>query len=318
MLTLLIGRAGSGKSDFLVTQICQSTQRRQLLIVPEQFSHEAERRLCAVGGNGISRHGEVLSFTRLYNRVCAVCGGGAAPSLDGGGRLLLMHNAVGQVAAHLSVYARPSQKPQFLSGLLTTLDECKSYCVTPEDLGEAASQTDGLEGQKLADLALIFGAYEALCARAAADPRDQLTKLAARLKESGFARGLDIYIDGFTDFTPQERLVLSALLRDAHGVTVALTCDKLEEETEDIFSPARRTGKLLLRLAEDCRVPAQTVHPPKREEHKALPLQWLEEHLMDSVIVPQEGPCPNVELFAANSPWSEMEWAAARILELVQ
>ena len=47
----------------------------QILIVPEQYSHETERALCECGGDTISRYAEVLSFTRLASRVFSVCGG---------------------------------------------------------------------------------------------------------------------------------------------------------------------------------------------------------------------------------------------------
>ena len=50
MLRLLLGRAGTGKTTSILRQIAASGgTRRQLLIVPEQASHETERRLCAVG-----------------------------------------------------------------------------------------------------------------------------------------------------------------------------------------------------------------------------------------------------------------------------
>ena len=66
MLRLLLGRAGAGKSTAILRRIAASGgARRQLLIVPEQASHETERRLCAVAGNQVSLYAEVLSFTRL-------------------------------------------------------------------------------------------------------------------------------------------------------------------------------------------------------------------------------------------------------------
>ena len=77
-------------------------ERPQVLLVPEQNSHEAERALCKVGGNGVSLYAEVLSFSRLANRVFLAAGGLGEAELDAGGRLLLMHRAVKSVAAQLS------------------------------------------------------------------------------------------------------------------------------------------------------------------------------------------------------------------------
>ena len=53
MLKLLLGRAATRKSTALLRRIAQeSTRRPQLLIVPEQHSHDSERRLCAAAAIG--------------------------------------------------------------------------------------------------------------------------------------------------------------------------------------------------------------------------------------------------------------------------
>lgn len=81
MLKLILGRAGSGKTTKVLERLCRAGQERpQVLLVPEQQSHEAERALCRAGGDGVSLYAEVLSFSRLANRVisqAAAWGGGA-------------------------------------------------------------------------------------------------------------------------------------------------------------------------------------------------------------------------------------------------
>ena len=90
MLKLILGRAGSGKTTAVYRRMCGAgAERPQVLLVPEQNSHEAERALCKVGGNGVSLYAEVLSFSRLSNRVFQAAGGLGEQELDGGGRLLL-------------------------------------------------------------------------------------------------------------------------------------------------------------------------------------------------------------------------------------
>ena len=321
MLHLLLGRAGTGKTHTLLEQIAATgNQRPQVLIVPEQHSHEMERRLCAVGGNGVSLYAEVLSFTRLYNRVSSVCGGLAEPTLDPGGRLLLLCSALRAVSGQLKVYRRPSRRPAFLTGLLATVDELKSCRVTPEELWNAGTETGGGEGDKLADLSLIYGAYEALAAQRWTDPRDRLTRLARMLSEQGWARDRDIWIDAFTDFTPQERQVIAALLRTARSVTVALTCDGLEAGSgeTDIFAPARRTAGQLLRLAREQGTGSQ-VHVCKTPAAPGTPaLVHLEAQLFAPAPAPYPEAAEEITLFTAHTPYSEVEWTAAEILRLVR
>lgn len=165
MLHLLLGRSRTGKTTAVLERISAAKQGKQLLIVPEQNSHEAERALCRFGGNQAALYAEVLSFTRLASRVFAQTGGSATPTLDAGGRLLLMYAALKSLSGNLSVYARPSQKPAFLAGLLATVDECKSYRVTPEALMETGDELGNQQGEKLKELGLIYGAYDAMTAR---------------------------------------------------------------------------------------------------------------------------------------------------------
>ena len=319
MLKLLLGRAGAGKTAAILERVAAAKKGRHLIIVPEQSSHEMERRLCAVAGNRACLHAEVLSFTRLASRVLANAGGLAAPALDPGGRVLLMCAARKAVSTALTVYARPSQKPAFLSGLLATLDECKQYCVSPEDLTRAGEELPGQEGEKLRDLGLIFGAYDALTARVAADPRDRLTRLAEGLSESGWAQGSTVYVDGFTDFTPQQLQVLRQLWRQAGSLTVSLTCDGGEEQQEaGIFAPARRTIAQLTRAARTDHIPVETEVLRGRNYCKVKELFYIEEHLFSETPHAWKGETEGVKLFTAVSPRSEVEWTAAEILRLVR
>ena len=72
----------------------------------------------------------------------------------------------------------------------------------------AGCEAEGPEGEKLRDLSLICGAYDALTAQVALDPRDRLTRTAEKLKDCPWAAGRDLWLDGFTDFTPQQIEVL--------------------------------------------------------------------------------------------------------------
>ncbi len=318
MLTLLLGRAGTGKTESVLKRLGEGTKTYpQLLLVPEQYSHDTERRLCKTLGNIASNRAEVLSFTRLYSRVCDRAGGSALPCLDAGGRLLLMRAAVKEVGENLTVYRNPSRKSSFLSGLIDVVDECKRYQVTSAQLLGVSDEVGGLEGDKLRDLGLIFGAYDALTARIAADPRDRLTRLAEGIKSCRWPSGCGIWVDGFTDFTPQELQVLKVLLEQGNDLSVALTCDSLNGEEDDVFSTARRTAHTLLRLAKEAG--AQThVEILNEAGGRADALLHLENNLFAASGEVWTEDCSEVTVFAAESVRSEVEYAAATIRNLVR
>lgn len=321
MLKLILGRSAAGKSTRVYRRMCKEGQLRpQILLVPEQNSHEAERKLCEFGGDGVSLYAEVLSFSRLCSRVFLAAGGLGDQELDGGGRLLLMYHAVKSVSDKLTVCQRAAGRPAFLQSLLATADELKSCCVLPKDLSRAGEDQEGPGGEKLRDLGLIFGAYDALTAQTALDPRDRLTRAAEKLKDCLWGAGKDLWLDGFTDFTPQQLMILERLLTQSHSMTVTLTCDHLEEDEGEtgIFSPARRTAARLLSLAKKRGIPCEVEHLVPVEGGRTAALQHMEAHLFGHK-KPQSVPCGGaVELFAAYSPRSEVEWTAARILQLVR
>lgn len=320
MVKLILGRAGCGKTTAVLERLCQAGQElRQVLMVPEQQSHQAERALCKAGGDGVSLYAEVLSFSRLANRVFLAAGGVGEPELDSGGRLLLMYQAVKAVSQELTVYARPSRRPAFLENLLATVDELKSCCVQPQLLLQAGEEVEGPEGDKLRDLGLICGAYQALTARTALDPRDRLTRAAEKLSACLWAKDMDLWLDGFTDFTPQQGEVLAQLMAQAHQMTVTLTCDHLEEDEggTGIFSPARRTAAMLLRLAKERGISCEVEILSGDYSSRASGLSKVERELFG----PQGEPtsCEGaVELHRALIPRSEVEWAASRIRTLVR
>lgn len=311
MLKLILGRAGCGKTTTVLKRLCQAGQeRRQVLMVPEQQSHQAERALCKAGGDEVSLYAEVLSFSRLANRVFLAAGGVGETELDSGGRLLLMYQAVKAVSQELTVYARPSRRPAFLENLLATVDELKSCCVQPQLLLQAGEEVEGPEGDKLRDLGLICGAYQALTARTALDPRDRLTRTAEKLSACPWAQDMDLWLDGFTDFTPQQGEVLAQLMAQAHQIIVTLTCDHLEEDEggTGIFSPARRTAAMLVRLAKERGISCEVENLSSNCFSRVSALNKVEQELFG----PQQEPasCEGaVELHRALTPRSEVEWA---------
>ena len=88
MLRIIWGRAGTGKTGIVLEELrCRAAERRPggFLIVPEQYSHEAERELAMRCGDTASLYVEVLSFTRLAHRVALEVGQSARTYMDKAG-----------------------------------------------------------------------------------------------------------------------------------------------------------------------------------------------------------------------------------------
>ena len=312
MLTILIGRAKTGKSDTILRRMAElGESSQQILLVPEHASHQAEVDVCRACGDTASRHAEVLSFRRLGERVLSITGGIADVTLDNGGKLLTLQRALLETAPQMTVYRKPSQKVGFLEQMLALFDELRSYEVTPEILYQQAQDIDGSTHDKLTDLSLLYAAYEARLRRPGLDARDRMTKLCDHLEESGYVRDKDIFIDGFTYFNAQERRALAIFLRQARSVTVTLLGEV--NSREEIFEPTLKTMSMLERLAASEGKPVKLLSLTN-EDPSAL--GHLEHHFFGENL-PYEGDSTAIRLREAATVYSEVEQTAADIRRLL-
>ncbi|NMA34116.1 MAG: helicase-exonuclease AddAB subunit AddB, partial [Clostridiaceae bacterium] len=139
-LRIVYGRAGSGKSSFCYNEIrekvsgADSTEtglpKPLLLIVPEQFSLQAEKNLARItGASGIYR-AEVLSFRRLAYRVFSEVGGVTRRHLDSAGKSMLLFRILDRLGGELKVFSRTALRKGFIESLSDAITEFKRYDIT--------------------------------------------------------------------------------------------------------------------------------------------------------------------------------------------
>lgn len=317
MLHLLCSPDRVRNAQAVIDRICAEAGKGrtgQILIVPEQYSHETERALCAAGGDAISRYAEVLSFSRLASRVFSVYGGVCQEYLDKGGRLLTMYLAVQNVQKEIKYYAAVCAKPEFLQRLCDGVEEFLSYGLTPRQLLEASESFSGQFSQKLHELGLIYESYLAVCSTGRSDPVTRLMRLGELLQETDFLAGKTVWLDGFTDFTALELRILEALMRYADQVTVSLTTDR---SRQNIFRTANDTGRTLRQLAERWQVPVQT-EPLEGHSHRTPALQhWLDQVFRTS-LAPRNEDQGAIYLHHASGAEAACGFATGKVQKLVR
>ena len=309
MLTIWIGRAGSGKSARVLETMGRERENRpQLLLVPEHTSHEAELDLCRACGPTASRNAEVLTFQSLATRVLSETGGLAEVTLDNGGKLLTMRRCLQELHSNLKVFGRPSQRAAFLHQLTTLADEFYAYQIAPEMLYRHVADMEGAMGDKLRDVALIFAAYDARLRNGETDVRSRVQKLHDSLPQSHYLDGKDLYLDGFSFFNKQEESVLALALRRCHSVTVTLLGDR----SGQLFQNAAAQKERLVRMAHEAGVECRLAYLSRQDDS---PLGHLERHCFGSDAVWEEE-TGAVTLYQAATAYTEVEYVSARIRQL--
>ncbi len=274
MLQLILGRAGSGKTQAVLDRLATlatAGHDKVFLLVPEQYSFASERELLARLGAQLASRVAVVSFTRLADTVFREVGGMAGEQLDDGVRALMMSRALSDTAALASDLGEPLlgadpwqvTDSAYIEQLLALWEEMRICAVSTEALG-GVGETLADEGtlaaqtlqEKTKDFYRIFATYEGLLADCGLEDTDKLSRLVERLPDSRLLDGAAVLVDGFKGFTAQELAILEGLLTRVAELTVTLPTDTAGRacggdaaREKTLFAPVTDTVKKLHAIA---------------------------------------------------------------------
>ena len=322
MLHLIFGMAGAGKTTLLHERIadCVSGGGRAILLVPEQYSFESEKALYRRLGARGALQVEVLSFTRLCDRIFREYGGLAGVHLEEAAKYLLMSVALGEVGGALKIYGKNAANAAFAASMCEQISELKTAGASPEALRGAAQDLGGAFGDKLSDIALIFDAYQAVIERGYSDPDDCLARACKRLEGRNFFAGYDVFIDGFMAFMGAEWKLLKFVLTDSPHVWAALTCMGLwQGDGTGALACAAHTAARLVRAAREAGAAVAApvlLETPRRFVPGAL--AWIAQAYPQETPAPYDGAPDGVQIAACEDVYDEIEYIAGEICALVR
>lgn len=312
-MELWTGRAGSGKTAAILERVAEqikTSDKKQIIIVPEIASHDMERALARATENRGSAKAEVLTFRRITNRVFSEAGGLADQSLTPAGRLMALYEAMNRTGDSLTAYKNANRKPEILKDLLNVMDELKCASVGQEELIRAAQDAQGSLQDKLNDLARLYAEYRSITEDELPDPRDELTRVLALLPETTLFEGTSVYLDGFDNFNRQELDILTWMMEKKLELVVTLTLDR---SAPDELPESRDAAK---RLKAAARRADSTVHIRDFGDckiEKPADLELLEKYGMSAGGYSFDSDGRSVFLHSAGNLYSECEYAAAYI-----
>lgn len=321
MLQFILGRAGSGKTEYLRRALVDrslAAGSRCIMLVPEQFSFETEKAMLRLAGPQRTNAIGIYSFTRLAETVFRRQGGVAGHRLSDGGRRILMSSAISACEDVLEVYQSAAKSGRITDLMLTAVDELKLCGISPEDLTSTAGtlHSRGL-AQKLRELGAVYAAYDALVAASYLDSRDDLTRLAQVLEGADSFSGCTIAVDSFEGFTQQELDVLSQLLRQADTVLVSLCTDGLSQDEAGLFALVDRTRHQVTAVAQEQGVkilPPVMLTQARRFRNENLKLLEAQLFCPEEVLTSPDH--QGLALYQARDVFDESEFVAASIRRL--
>ena len=315
-LTVWMGRSGSGKSTRLYDRLCAHAQKgeRATLIVAEQYTFEAEKALCARLGGLLGV--QVLSFSRLCERVLQEQGS-QLPVIGTPGRRMILKKAALKHKNELKLFARVAESRGFVERMDEIITRCKQSGAAPEDIRRAAQtlpEGSQLRG-KMEDIALLYEESEAFLRDRYLTESD-LWDRAGEALEGSFLTGTDLYIDGIDIPSRQPFRLMERLLKVCRSVTVTLRMDP-DDRDEALFAPDIRIYTKLMQVAQAAGSPFFRLDC-RRDKPRPAELKHLEKHLFaqDEAVYPD--PAPAIALWASADREEEAERCADAVLELVR
>jgi ATP-dependent helicase/nuclease subunit B len=317
----ITGRSGSGKTIQVYREIGEAVQNgesRLILMVPEQFTLQAERDLIYKLNLPGILDVEVLSFSRLAHKVFNEVGGLTRTYINEQGRHMILRRLLDDLREQLTLYKTVSRQSGFISQINDLLTDLKKHDITPEQLRHQAEQMKGfgLLADKLQDTALIYEAFNQYLRDRYIDSEDAINALVDRMDQSRYLAGARIWLDGFDYYPPQTLRVLERLAVMAKELTITFT---LEQEQENLNSDLFRVHSLsfdkIRAIAKEHHLKEQFTHLHK-ESDTSPELGHLERQLYQYPYQPYSREVDRIQIFAGSNPESEVERLAAGILSL--
>lgn len=309
MLKIYYGPEYMDKSRFIFENI----SGRTLLLVPDQFSLQAERDAFYYMKAESLMDIRVVGFSTLGHKAAAQAGGPRLPLIDKYGRHMLLTRIINEISEELSVYRHMGWKNSFIELMNTMISEMKRFGASPEDLMNAADKldNDGFLKYKLQDIQKVFVRYEKAIEGKYLDSEDYITFYGDKLLEAPMVAESDIWIYGFDTFTPKNMEVIEKLLVSARSVNVVMAYDK-----EDYFSLTGYIMKTLQETAARLGIPSEVsaMDGVTRTTAVGSAMQLISDGKNE---MPEDVDFP-VTVAQLSNPYEEAERAAAYIQELVR
>lgn len=267
MLRIYCASEGYDKEKFIFDNI----KGRTLLLVPDQFSLQAERDAFFYLDKRAVTDVNVVDFSSLGRKVIDETAGDEPAMIDKYGRHMLLSAIIRDRSDDLSVFRAMKGKARFTEMVNSFISEMKRSEIGVdmiEEAGEKVTENSFLR-YKLEDLSLIYGEYEKAIEGKYVDSEDYISLCAERTAYSDEVASSDVWVYGFDSFTPKNIQMLRAVLSRAKSLNVVLDCDRdagndaahlVADGPEDLFALTGYVRDRLILMAEDAGETSEVVY----------------------------------------------------------
>ena len=346
MLNIYYGGENIEKEKFIFEHI----KGRSLLLVPDQFSLQAERDAFFYLDKTGLMDLAVVDFSALGHKILKEAGGPVPPLIDKYGRHMLLTRILEESDDALKIYKGVRGKNSFVERVNMLISEMKRSEVSVDMLREVSESLEDSSflKYKLKDIVTLFSLYEEAIAGKYLDSEDYITFYGDKMLDSSLVAASDVWVYGFDTFTPKNMLVLERILKTARSLNIVMTWEdaaktppersaKVDagdpsqsgdaawpgdagflaaDDREDLFSLTGFVIRNLVKMAEDLNeeVTCQAITGSVRDNLWSKTLR----EISVSPEAPLQEKDPRITAVCTSNIYAEADRAAAYILQLVR
>lgn len=333
-LQLILGGAGRGKTQYMEQKVSREAvrhpEKQYFVVVPEQFTMQTQKNLVMLSERNGLLNIEVQSFLRLAFRIFGETGTKNVPVMDDMGKTMILKKVLLNEQKRLGYFKDHIHKKGYIAEIKSFLSELMQYGVEEEQLDammETAAEHPVLQ-QKLADMKVAYDAFLEYIRDHYITSEEVLTVFADVVGKSELLRGAEIYLDGFTGFTPLQYRLIRELLRVCDQMYVTVTLDPREsiwhlDEPYKLFYMSKKMIAHFRKIAQEEQIEikqeiwtGKTVDQTRFQEE--VTLDHLEQQLFRYPVKAWEGEPEGVSIHILRQPEREVAFLAMEMMRLRQ
>lgn len=325
MVEFITGQAGSGKTTLMFDKI-KKCSGRQLILVPEQFSYEFDKKLYFF--IGAKKFNEIfsLTFTGLARQIFQLFG---EPDRNGEyaddyARMILIYQAIASAQKNpdtLNYFRKQSSYNGFAEEVLDLINDMKRSDIQPDMLMEKSVFLDKRLMDKTNDIAGIYLEYNRLMSEYGfKDNLENIIQASETASREDFFRGMNIYLDEFESFNGDQIEMIKTMILSAENVCITLRTDNVNAGEFTLFDTVNNTYRRIKQICDELNIPCKNIQCGNSKRFKGRDLEYLSTHIMRNFrYSPSDAPNPeNIRIFEAKDMYSEVEYVCATIKHLIR
>ncbi len=207
--------------------------KKHIIIVPDKYTLICEKLLLDRLGLDCSFNAEVMSINRFCSKVVKI-----DEKLDKQGGVILIQSILFKLNDKLQAFQNMYRQIGFAENIYATCMQIKASGISADMVSESDAD-EVLLKRKLADLKLIYSAYESAVESGLTDGLKKIEQLNAEIKSNAIFNDLAVYFAFFDFFTRQEYKIIENLILNGNYVCVGAGCGlgKLNEHiyTNEVY-----------------------------------------------------------------------------------